>query len=58
MPFEFKAQHDFDLHIALEVSPQALQEMLAKGGRRASTRAACPTMASSTRSTSATPTAT
>ena len=31
MPFEFKAQHDYDLHIALEVAPQALQEMLAKG---------------------------
>jgi catechol 2,3-dioxygenase-like lactoylglutathione lyase family enzyme len=31
MPFEFKDQHDFDLHIALEVSPEALQEMFAKG---------------------------
>ncbi len=31
MPFEFKAQHDFDLHIALEVTPGALQTMLAKG---------------------------
>ena len=31
MAFEFKAQHDFDLHIALEVEPAALQEMLAKG---------------------------
>jgi catechol 2,3-dioxygenase-like lactoylglutathione lyase family enzyme len=31
MPFEFKTQHDFDLHIALEVEPAALQEMLAKG---------------------------
>ena len=31
MPFEFKQQHDFDLHIALEVAPQALQEMFAKG---------------------------
>jgi catechol 2,3-dioxygenase-like lactoylglutathione lyase family enzyme len=31
MPFEFKDQHDFDLHIALEVSPEALQQMLAKG---------------------------
>jgi catechol 2,3-dioxygenase-like lactoylglutathione lyase family enzyme len=30
-PFEFKAQHDFDLHIALEVEPTALQEMMAKG---------------------------
>ena len=24
MPFEFKAQHDFDLHVALEVSPEVL----------------------------------
>jgi len=29
-PFEFKEQHDFDLHIALEVSPQTLEGMLAK----------------------------
>jgi catechol 2,3-dioxygenase-like lactoylglutathione lyase family enzyme len=31
MPFEFKAQHDYDLHIALEVSQQALEDMFAKG---------------------------
>ena len=31
MPFEFKAQHDFDLHIALEVAPDVLPQMLAKG---------------------------
>jgi catechol 2,3-dioxygenase-like lactoylglutathione lyase family enzyme len=31
MPFEFKAQHDFDLHIALEVSDRVLNEMFAKG---------------------------
>jgi len=31
MPFEFKDQHDFDLHIALEVEPDALDKMLAKG---------------------------
>jgi catechol 2,3-dioxygenase-like lactoylglutathione lyase family enzyme len=31
MPFEFKAQHDYDLHIALEVDPPTLQPMLAKG---------------------------
>lgn len=31
MAFEFKAQHDFDLHIALEVEPEALDLMLAKG---------------------------
>jgi catechol 2,3-dioxygenase-like lactoylglutathione lyase family enzyme len=30
MPFEFKAQHDFDLHIALEVDEAALQPTLAK----------------------------
>ncbi|MEM7221448.1 MAG: VOC family protein [Pseudomonadota bacterium] len=29
-PFDFKRQHDFDLHIALEVSPEALEEMLAR----------------------------
>jgi catechol 2,3-dioxygenase-like lactoylglutathione lyase family enzyme len=33
MPFEFKAQHDFDLHIALEVAPTVLDEMMAKGKR-------------------------
>ena len=31
MPFEFKAQHDYDLHIALEVSQQSLKTMFAKG---------------------------
>ena len=31
MPFEFKDQHDFDLHIALEVEPEALEAMFAKG---------------------------
>ena len=31
MPFEFKEQHDFDLHIALEVEPDVLDAMLAKG---------------------------
>ena len=31
MPFDFKAQHDFDLHIALEVDPAVLPQMLAKG---------------------------
>ena len=30
-PFEFKDQHDYDLHIALEVEPAALQAMFAKG---------------------------
>ena len=31
MPFEFKSQHDFDLHIALEVGEEVLEPMLAKG---------------------------
>ena len=31
MSFEFKEQHDFDLHIALEVEPDHLRQMLAKG---------------------------
>ena len=31
MPFEFKKQHDFDLHIALEVALEVLPDMLAKG---------------------------
>ena len=31
MPFEFRAQHDYDLHIALEVAPDTLRAMLAKG---------------------------
>ncbi len=30
-PFDFKEQHDFDLHIALEVDNDALHEMFAKG---------------------------
>ncbi len=30
-PFDFKDQHDYDLHIALEVEPDALQSMLKKG---------------------------
>ena len=31
MPFEFKTQHDYDLHIALEVKPEVLEPMMAKG---------------------------
>jgi catechol 2,3-dioxygenase-like lactoylglutathione lyase family enzyme len=31
LPFEFKAQHDYDLHIALEVDAATLQDMLARG---------------------------
>jgi catechol 2,3-dioxygenase-like lactoylglutathione lyase family enzyme len=33
MPFEFKTQHDYDLHIALEVMPDDLLAMLEKGRR-------------------------
>jgi catechol 2,3-dioxygenase-like lactoylglutathione lyase family enzyme len=31
LPFEFKVQHDFDLHIALEVDSSTLDDMLARG---------------------------
>ena len=31
MPFEFKTQHDYDLHIALEVTQDDLRRMLEKG---------------------------
>ncbi len=31
MPFTFKPQHDFDLHIALEVTPEDMHMMFAKG---------------------------
>jgi catechol 2,3-dioxygenase-like lactoylglutathione lyase family enzyme len=34
MPFEFKPQHDFDLHIALEVEPAELARMKDEGHRR------------------------
>lgn len=34
VPFEFREQHDFDLHIALEVEPDVLKERL-EAGRRA-----------------------
>ena len=34
MPFEFKQQHDYDLHIALEVDEPALKSMLARGKER------------------------
>jgi len=34
MPFEFKPQHDYDLHIALEVEPPMLNAMMAKGKER------------------------
>jgi catechol 2,3-dioxygenase-like lactoylglutathione lyase family enzyme len=31
MPFDFKAQHDYDLHVALRVDRATLEAMLAKG---------------------------
>jgi len=34
MAFEFKHQHDYDLHIALEVEEPVLEQMLAKGRAR------------------------
>ncbi|WP_431284666.1 VOC family protein [Humitalea sp. 24SJ18S-53] len=30
-PFDFKEQHDFDLHVAMEVAADQLEPMLAKG---------------------------
>ena len=38
-PFEFKTQHDFDLHIALEVDPAELEAKFEEGkGRGIETR--------------------
>ena len=34
MTFEFKHQHDYDLHIALEVEEPALEQMMARGKAR------------------------
>lgn len=34
LPFDFKQQHDFDLHIALEVDETTLDAMLARGKAR------------------------
>ena len=34
MAFDFKSQHDFDLHIALEVEYPVLERMLAEGKKR------------------------
>jgi len=34
MPFDFRAQHDYDLHIALEVDERSLHDMFAKGKAR------------------------
>ena len=35
MPFDFKAQHDYDLHLALEVERSVLPVMMAKGRAQA-----------------------
>ena len=59
MPFEFKAQHDFDLHIALEVAPPVLGRDAGQGqGAGDRDAAASRTTASCARSTSAIRTAT
>jgi len=34
MPFEFKKQHDYDLHIALEVDKEVLEKKFAEGKAR------------------------
>ena len=34
MPFEFKKQHDYDLHIALEVAEKQLKPMMTKAKKR------------------------
>ena len=47
-PFEFKQQHDFDLHIALEVDRATLERMFARARRRASRRGASPTTGTGT----------
>ena len=39
MPFDFKEQHDFDLHIALEVKHDVLEPMIARARPPASRRA-------------------
>ena len=57
MPFEFKRQLDFDLHIALEVDMPTLHAMFAKGKERGIKPAASPTTAWFIRFISETPTA-
>ena len=57
-PFEFREQHDFDLHIALEVDMATLHRMFEAAPGQASTPAESPTTAASIPSTSATRTAT
>lgn len=51
MPFEFKPQHDFDLHIALEVDEDVLERCWRRGRLRESKPVGSPTTASFTRST-------
>ena len=57
-PYEFKDWHDFDLHIALEVDYEDMLAMKAKVKPRIWRCVVSPVVASSTRSTSATQTAT
>jgi catechol 2,3-dioxygenase-like lactoylglutathione lyase family enzyme len=57
-PFEFKPQHDFDLHIALEMDERRSTTCWRRVARVESNRAAFPTTASFIRFTSAIRTAT
>ena len=57
-PFQFKDQHDFDLHIALEVDQATLERAYEKGIARVARCAESWIMALSIRSISATRTAT
>ena len=59
MAFEFKTQHDFDLHIALEVTPEALKTHVrqGQGPRHGGARRLRAPRPSSIRSASAAPTA-
>ena len=45
MPFEFKKQHDFDLHIALEVGPRCCSRCWPRAANGTSKCAARPTTA-------------
>jgi hypothetical protein len=58
MPFQFKPQHDYDLHIALEVEGDVLEPMMEQARAAGVEVRGIPTTASSTRSTCAIPTAT
>ena len=50
VPFEFKVQHDFDLHIALEVNSETLHRMLERAKRQGLKPAVSPIMDSLIRS--------